>query len=110
MDLSNLINLLMYMFLISALAEKLTETFKHGLGLTEDSRWKKVIIHLASLAFAGVGAFLVPPTGIFMMEKLPEWAAITVISILGSSGSGVWHDMIGIVSQFKSTKQSLTSK
>ena len=107
MDLTNLINLVLYMFLVSAIAEKLTETFKQGLGLTADSRWKKVLIHGTSMVFAGFGAFIVPPQGIFMLEKLPEWAAILAVGILGSSGSGIWHDMLGIVNQYKESKKSL---
>ena len=108
MDLSNLTNLLLYMFLVSAIAEKLTETFKQGVGFTADSRWKKTLIHVISIGFAGLAAFIVPPQGIFMLEKLPEWASIIAVGILGSSGSGIWHDMPGIVNQYKKSKKSLT--
>lgn len=110
MDLSNLINLLLYVFLISAIAEKLTETLKQGLNLNGDSRWKMTLIHIASVAFAGLGAFIVPPQGIFMLEKLPEWAAIIAVGILGSSGSGIWHDMIGLVNQYKTNQKALSAK
>ena len=110
MDLSNLTNLLLYMFLISAIAEKLTETFKQGLNLNGDSRWKMTLIHVASVAFAGLGAFIVPPQGIFMLEKLPEWGAIITVGILGSSGSGIWHDMIGLVNQYKTNQKALSAK
>ena len=108
MDLTNLTNLVLYMFLISAIAEKLTETFKQGVGLSVDSRWKQILIHCVSIGFAGLGAFIVPPQGIFMLEKIPEWSAIIAVSILGSSGSGIWHDMLGIVNQYKKSKKSLT--
>lgn len=110
MDVSNLTNLILYMFLISAIAEKLTETVKQTFNLTSDTRWKMTLIHIFSVTFAGLGAYIVPPDGIFMLEKLPQWAAITAVGILGSSGSGIWHDLIGMINQYKQNQKSIIQK
>lgn len=101
MDFGNITNLLSYLFLISMIAEKVTQVIKNGTALSGDTKLKQMIISAISIAAAGAAAYAVPPVDIFMLDKIGQVPAIVVCAILGSSGSGVWHDLIGIVTEYK---------
>lgn len=108
MDLSNLVNLLLYLFLVSALSEKVTQNVKHLLHLDNaTSKVKRNIVAVLTFAVALGSAYTVPPEGIFMLGKLPFWIGVVVVAFLGSSGSAVWHDMITLIYQYKENQKAL---
>lgn len=98
----NLIEFLTYMLVISALSEKVTQFFK-----TTFSRINKTaVITTISIITSGLFAYAIPPEGFAFFTKIGEIPTVIVIALLGSSGSGLWHDLLGIIANYKDSKKT----
>lgn len=106
MDVSNAVNLFLYLGLIAAMSQQLTEFTKKTFGLSNVDNWfKRLFVQLVAFAAACAGAYMIPPTGIFILEKLTGNYAIIVVGLLGAGGAGPWNDMLKLVTEYKKNLQ-----
>lgn len=100
-----LIQFLTYLVLASVAAERIVDILKHTLFCKFDLQpvWYQVI----ACVFGAFVGYTSPPT--LPMTWMNQYVLALVIGLAVSGGSGVWHDLLAVVQEFKKSKQSLNS-
>ena len=100
-------SLLAYLTCLSAATQKATEVVKTYLPMDKFSdKVKKSVIMTISAVSSGTAVVLVPPEGVTVLTALPIQYLFVIGALLGSSGSGLWHDAQTIVTTFKEQMQT----
>ena len=104
-------SLLSYFAGLSIAAQKMTDMVKTYLPMERFSdKGRKTAVMAASFLSSGIASMVVPPEGVPQITSLPWYYLFCVTGILGSSGSGLWHDAQSILVSFKEQLQQQVVK
>lgn len=100
-------DLIIYIALISAVAERITASVKFVVNLDSitNEKTRLVVIHALAFSTALLAAILNPPS-IPILQAMPKTAMVILVAILGSTGSNVWHDLLSTLGALKDKAKS----
>lgn len=105
--------LVMYLSLIAAMAERLTQTFKTAVDLNaliKNEKLRGYAIQASTLFISFIAACIYPPTDLPILKNLPVITSVGIVTLLGSTGSNIWHDLIAALTAFKEKTQASVPK
>lgn len=106
---NQLTEVLIYLGMIAAMSERLMEMLKSTIDLAnkiENERWRRVIVHAVTFSASAVAAAIYPPSDVAVLKSIQYHVSIVVVGLLGSTGSGVWHDLLGTVTALKEKQKA----
>jgi hypothetical protein len=100
---SSITEIVVYLGLIAAVAERITASIKAVVDLNKLQNEKVRVAVLQGITFAtsALAAVLNPPDTIIFLKDLPFLQSILIVGLLGSAGSNVWHDALSTLTAFK---------
>lgn len=96
--------ILIYLGVISAMSERIMEMLKTLTDMANrinSDRLKSLVIHSVTFTASVIAAVIYPPVDVAVLGKIQYHLSLLVVGLLGSSGSGVWHDLLGTVTALK---------
>jgi hypothetical protein len=99
----HLLQVLTYLTVVSVAAERSVEILKKGI---LEKLIKKPVVYQVASAFFGFGLCLASPPDLKFLQ-LNEYIVSAIVGLAVSGGSGMWHDILSVITQFKeNTKQT----
>lgn len=92
-----LLSVLSYLAFLSVAVERLIDILKGVLGRLSGTA-AKTVYHVTAVALGALLCYAAPPELPFDM---PPIVTMSVVGLLVSSGSGVWHDVLSTLTAFK---------
>lgn len=97
-------DLLIYLGVVSLVAERITASAK-ALGDFKNSianeKLRAMAVHAIAFGTSLAAAVMTPPPEIAILSQLPEYTLYPLIALLASAGSNVWHDALSTLAAFK---------
>lgn len=106
--------LIAYLGLVAAISERLTQAFKTVVdvkAMIKNEKLQGFAIQAMTVFISLIAACIYPPTDLPILKNLPIVTSVAIVALLGSTGSNIWHDLIGALTAFKEkTQASVQSK
>lgn len=105
--------LIMYLGLVAAISERLTQAFKTAIDLKtmiQNEKLRGFAVQASTVLISLIAACVYPPTDLPLLKNLPMATSIGIVALLGSTGSNIWHDMIVALTAFKEKTQAAAPK
>lgn len=96
MQTDQLVAYITYLGMVSAISERLVQFGKAVLG-TPRPRVAQACYIMEGFAFSAMVASVLTPPSFPLIANAPIFAS----AILATAGSGIWHDLLSIVTQYK---------
>lgn len=104
MTTDQLIHLMQYLFIISMCAERITEFFKSVLNMEYLTNHPRTLLRLyqgCAFIFGALLSLLLPMVDTGPILTLQPSSMSLLIGLLASGGSGLWHDILGLLTGYK---------